>query len=463
MSNSADGLLKNIARVLSANFVVAFVGLVGSFIFPRILSIEAYAIYHTFTLYTGYITALHFGFASGMTIRYAGKNYNKINTAQYKSEIMLLLCIWGLFTLIFVVVSIPLKSEMLLYVALSIIPIGLVGSYKSFLQAWTRFRTFSVISSLLAVIVPVTAIIYYLITHDLPGNIYIIIFLVINWIATVYVFFEILKKIKGVKSAKIFSKYNLETEKIGFAILIGNYINILLTSADKQFVKWFFSTNEFAFYSFAMSMQSIMTVFITSIAQPLFPAMAQGKFKDEDYSQIKDLLFIFGSLSGCAYFVLSIVVNQFIVKYIPSLEVIGIYFVVFPVMAVINCLYINLYKIKEMMKTYVVTLAGVLLIAVLLNTAFTYWFGKYTGVAIATTITYFIWFFIGVVQFKFIKISAKDIIYLVIYIVIFFSITRFENDYLGFIIYLASIVTLDSVCYGKILMQYSSKLLRRKF
>ena len=461
MSNSADGLLKNIARVLSANFVVAFVGLVGSFIFPRILSIEAYAIYHTFTLYTGYITALHFGFASGMTIRYAGKNYNKINTAQYKSEIMLLLCIWGLFTLIFVVVSIPLKSEMLLYVALSIIPIGLVGSYKSFLQAWTRFRTFSVISSLLAVIVPVTAIIYYLITHDLPGNIYIIIFLVINWIATVYVFFEIL--IKGVKSAKIFSKYNLETEKIGFAILIGNYINILLTSADKQFVKWFFSTNEFAFYSFAMSMQSIMTVFITSIAQPLFPAMAQGKFKDEDYSQIKDLLFIFGSLSGCAYFVLSIVVNQFIVKYIPSLEVIGIYFVVFPVMAVINCLYINLYKIKEMMKTYVVTLAGVLLIAVLLNTAFTYWFGKYTGVAIATTITYFIWFFIGVVQFKFIKISAKDIIYLVIYIVIFFSVTRFENDYLGFIIYLASIVTLDSVCYGKILMQYSSKLLRRKF
>lgn len=463
MSNNADGLLKNIARVLSANFVVAFVGLVGSFIFPRILSIEAYAIYHTFTLYTGYITALHFGFASGMTIRYAGKNYNKINTAQYKSEIMLLLCIWGLFTLIFVVVSIPLKSEMLLYVAFSIIPIGLVGSYKSFLQAWTRFRTFSVISSLLAVIVPVTAIIYYLTTHDLPGNIYIIIFLVINWIATVYVLFEILKKIKGVKSAKIFSKYNLETEKIGFAILIGNYINILLTSADKQFVKWFFSTNEFAFYSFAMSMQSIMTVFITSIAQPLFPAMAQGKFKDEDYSQIKDLLFIFGSLSGCAYFVLSIVVNQFIVKYIPSLEVIGIYFVVFPVMAVINCLYINLYKIKEMMKTYVVTLAGVLLIAVLLNTAFTYWFGKYTGVAIATTITYFIWFFIGVVQFKFIKISAKDIIYLVIYIVIFFSVTRFENDYLGFIIYLALIVTLDSVCYGKILMQYSGKLLRRKF
>lgn len=36
-----------------------------------------------------------------------------------------------------------------------------------------------------------------------------------------------------------------------------------------------------AYYSFGMSMQSLMTVFIISIAQPLFPAMAQGKFKDE--------------------------------------------------------------------------------------------------------------------------------------------------------------------------------------
>lgn len=462
MSNNADKLLKNIARVLSANFIVALVGFIGSFIFPKILTIEAYAIYHTFTLYTGYITALHLGFASGMTIKYAGENYRDIDVAQYKSEIRVLLFLWGAFTILFAAIALFQKNEMLLYVALAVIPVGLVGSYKSFLQSWTRFKTFSAISTILAVLVPVVAIGYYLINHNLPGSIYILIFLAVNWIVTLYVLIEIWKKVRGVKSNKLITKANIETEKIGIAILIGNYINILLTSVDKQFVKWFFSTNEFAYYSFAMSMQSIMTVFITSIAQPLFPAMAQGKFKDEEYSLIKDLLFIFGSLSGCAYFLLSIIVNKFIVKYIPSLEVIGIYFVIFPVMAVINCLYINLYKIKGMMKTYVTTLTGILTIAVVLNACFIYIFGNYTGVALATTITYFLWFFVGAIQFKFINVKQKDIIYLLIYMAIFFFTTKYLNDYIGFALYFTLILGLNIIFYGKEMIKYGRGLLQNR-
>ena len=45
-----NSLVKNIVRVLSANFWVAAIGFIGSFIFPRILTIDAYALYHTFTL-----------------------------------------------------------------------------------------------------------------------------------------------------------------------------------------------------------------------------------------------------------------------------------------------------------------------------------------------------------------------------------------------------------------------------
>ena len=58
----------NIFRALSANFIVAIVGFLGSFIFPRILTINDYALYHTFTLYLSYITILHLGFPSGMAL-----------------------------------------------------------------------------------------------------------------------------------------------------------------------------------------------------------------------------------------------------------------------------------------------------------------------------------------------------------------------------------------------------------
>lgn len=40
MLKKHDGLIGNILRVLSANFWVAFIGLLSSFVFPKILTID---------------------------------------------------------------------------------------------------------------------------------------------------------------------------------------------------------------------------------------------------------------------------------------------------------------------------------------------------------------------------------------------------------------------------------------
>lgn len=84
--NKNESLTGNIVKVLSANFWVAVDRIVGSFIFHKILSIEGYALYHTFTLYVSYIGILHLGFPSGMAIKYAGKNYETLDKNQYKQK-----------------------------------------------------------------------------------------------------------------------------------------------------------------------------------------------------------------------------------------------------------------------------------------------------------------------------------------------------------------------------------------
>lgn len=443
----SDGLMKNILRVLSANFWVALIGFASSFIFPKILTIDDYAFYHTFTLYLTYITILHLGFPSGMVINYAGMNYDEIDKSQYKAEIELIGIILVLFTTFFLILSAILHNRMLAFIALAIIPYDLIGSYKALLQAWNRFKEFSIISTVVASIIPIVAFLYYIIEGILPGDIYICIFLTTYWLVAIFIITEIGKKIKGVKANSILTRVNWITEKTGIVFVLGNYINALFVSSDKQFVKWFFDNSYFAFYSFGMSMQALMTVFITSIAQPLFPAMAQGKFKDEDYNGIKELLIIFGSLSGCAYFVTLIIVKNFIPKYIESLDVVGIYFVVFPAMAVVNCLYINLYKIKNLMQQYIKTLIGIFCVAVVLNTLAVCFYRKYTGVSVATTITYYIWFFGGFKQFKFLRLTFQDIVYLILYIIGFFFITRNASGFLGILFYLTFIVLLVLVCY----------------
>ena len=459
MKNKTNSLLiKNITRVLSANFLVAMVGFLGSFIFPKILTIESYALYHTFTLYVSYIGILHLGFPSGLSVKYAGKNYEDIDNKQYKTEISLIILILSFFSITFFGIYCFVRNKMLCYISLAIIPVCIISSYKALFQAWNRFKTYTKVSTIVSVAVPLVALLYYLINKVLPGDIYIIIYLIVYWIVAIILIMLDFKKIKNTKRNKFITKENLQTEKTGIALMLGNYINTLFVSVDKQFVKIFFSVTEFAYYSFGMSMQALMTVFITSVAQPLFPAMAAGKFNDEEYDDIKKMLLIFGSFSGCAYFATDIIVNMFIDKYIGSLEIVGIYFVVFPAMAVINCLYINLYKIKGLMKTYIKTLIGIFIIAISLNALFISLIGDFAGVAIATTITYYIWFLIGIKQFKFLKLSKKDVIYIIIYTIGFFIITRNMNAYIGIILYLLFILLLIFACYKKEVFNYIYKL-----
>jgi O-antigen/teichoic acid export membrane protein len=449
LSIKNTSLKNNILRVLSANFWVALIGFASSFVFPRILTIDDFALYHTFTLYLTYITILHLGFPSGLVIKYAGKNYEDIDEKQYKTEVYIIGIILGSFTILFFLLSLFLHNKMIVYIALAIIPYDLVGSYKALLQAWSNFKKFSILSTLVATLIPVLAFLWYVLRGTLPGNVYICIYLTIYWCVSFFVIMEILKKIRGAQARPILSRENWETEKNGIILVLGNYINILFVSADKQFVKWFFDNSRFAYYSFGMSMQALMTVFITSIAQPLFPAMAQGKFRKGDYNQIKELLIIFGSLSGCAYFATAIIVRNFIPKYVESLSVVGIYFVVFPAMAVVNCLYINLYKIMNLMKKYIITLVGILVTAVILNSIAVKVYPFYTGISIATTITYYIWFLIGFKQFVFLKLKFSDVAYLVIYTMGFFLITRNVDNYLGIPVYLLFIAGLVSLFYRK--------------
>ncbi len=453
-------LLSNIARVLSANFWAALIGFAGSFIFPKILEIEDYALYQTFTLYVGYIAILHLGFPSGMVINYVGQRYEDVDKKQYKSEVKLLMFILSLFTLCFLMLFLVSRNKMVAYIVLAIIPIGVVNSYKSLFQAWSEFQKYTRISTFIATAIPIIALLYYAITRELPGEVYILVYLFIHWIITLIILINTYRFIKDVKGSRMFSKMNWKTEQTGIILVLGNYVNTLFNSTGKQFVQLFFSTSDFAFYSFGMSMQTLMTVFITSISQPLFPEMAKGEFSNEDYNSIKEMLFIFGSFSGCAYFVTSIIVRNFIHKYIGSLEIVGIYFVVFPAMAVINCLYLNLYKIKGMIREYIVTLVGVLVLSIVLDALFIKISGHFSGVAIATTITYYIWLGVGLKQFRFLKLKLADLIYLIVYIGGFFAITRNLDDYTGIVLYFLFICILSLLCYRKTISYFLTKMKR---
>lgn len=429
-------MLKNIIKILFSNVVLLFIGLINSFIFPILLTIEDYAYYQEYMLYISYVNICHLGIASGMFLNYAGKNYKKIDKQQYKSEIYLIYIVLIIFTFIGLFIYDITNKALLFYTAVTIIPQCLIASFLALYQAWERFSMYSIINILPKLIFTVFVLFMYWITKTINIDWVIISYIIISWSICMYFNIEFISFTKNVTLNKIFSKTNKNTVWNGFLITLGNYVNLLFHSIDKQFVSIFYSIASFALYSFAMSMQNFMLLFITALSTPFYPRLAKEDVSEEYIKTLKELLLIFGAYSGCVYFVISYFIKHFVTKYTDSLIIVAIFFAVFPAMAVINVLYINLYKIRKLLKRYILTLVGILFLVGILDYISILIVNDYIGISIATLIVYYIWMIYSQFDFKDININKIDYIFLFGFFIIYItSVIVISNDVLGFILY----------------------------
>lgn len=454
-------MLKNVIKVLLSNGAIAAIGLINSFLFPLILTTTDYATYQEYMLYISYINICHLGIASGMFLNYAGNKYSSIDKKQYKSGIYLLFLTLAGFTGIGIIVFAISQNILFLYTVITIIPQCLIASFQALYQAWERFTEYSIINVLPKLLLSISMGVSFF-TGIANGNTAILSYIVIVWGITLYFIYEFIRDTRGIKTNKIFSKKNGKTTWNGLLITVGNYINILFHSIDKQFVLLIYSKESFALYSFAMSLQNIMMIFITALANPFYVRFAKGGIDRDKIGRMKELLFIFGAYSGCAFFAVSFVVDKFISKYSGALIVCAMFFAVFPAMAVINVLYINLYKVQQKLKKYIVTLVGMLAVATVANTIAVIFHGDYIGISLATMVCYYIWLFYSQHHFEEISIRLKDIFYLIGFMIIYFSsVTLIKNAIIGFMAYAALISLWNCLLYKKTVSHLKTYLFKR--
>lgn len=454
---------KNIIKVLTSNVVIAFIGITTSFVFPKIMDFNSYAEYQTFNLYLSYIAVCQMGISTGMVINYAGKDYKSMDKKQYKSEIFLLLFIQMIFEFIGIVITVFTKSNVLKLLCYILIPYQITESYKSLYQAWNKFTIYSIINTIIPLFRVCLAFILFFVKKELSGQSLIDITIIAYAAISIYFMVEFCRVTRNIKAITLFNRRNRETMILGIKIMIGNYLDIIFKTIDKLYIKLFFSTYQFALYSFTLTVQNIMKIFISSIAQPMLPELAIGKVDEQNMNKYKEMLIIFGSLSGCAYFVCAMVIMYFLPDYIYSLDIMHVYFLVFPSLAVINCLFLNLYKIRKETKSYVTSLVIILALAIVLDA--TVVLLKYDSIyiAVATVIVYYIWLIYGCRHFDFLKLKNNDIMYLFTFALIYGITKHLNHLVLGLLLYTAGISVCALLFYNETSMQillYSKKFLR---
>lgn len=440
------GLKRNILRVFSANFLSMISGVLIGFIVPAVLSVDGYSNLKTYTFYISYIGFLHLGFIDGMYIKYGGKSINDINKEEFKLEHTIFIISQFVATLIFLILAFVKKDIIIFFIAISIIPINSLSFYKLFYQSIGEFKIYANISYIYTIVYLILNILLAIIIKSTDYKLYCLAGIIANIIVFVYLEYSYFKVFSAIKIK--YTKKVWENIKVGFFILLGNLAVVLFYGLDRWFIKVFYSVNDFAYYSFAVSMLNVINVLIGAISVTFYNYLVKEEI-EENIKKLKKYLIVVGCFASFGFFVLSGIVNIILKKYIPSLDIIAISFAAYPYMIIINALFINLYKSRKKEKKYLKVVIFMLLISFIYNSIAKIISNNPVSIAMATTIAFITWYIYSSTDFKYLKSDLQESIFLLINLISFILCAHYLNWIIGGSIYLIIIVITSMIFLKK--------------
>lgn len=432
-------LKKSIAKVFSANFLQLISSLIVGFIVPVILSIEGYANLKTYTLYVSYIGFFHLGFIDGLYIKYGGKKLENINKSILKGEHNFLIIFELIVSIILFICSLIAQNMVLFLFSISILPIMIQTFHKSFNQATGNFDKYSKIMYTYTLTYMVLNILLALVFRNQNYILYCLTTFGANLISFLVFEIKFLKEYKNEKA--VITKDVWNNIKVGFFILLGNLSVVALFGIDKWFVKLFLTTEDFAYYSFAVSMLNIINTLVNAISITFYNYLFENN-SIEKTNKLKKYLVTLGGFASLGFFALAFIVNYFIKKYIPSLDIIAVTFAVFPYMILINALYVNLYKVNKNEKKYFKVVVSMLIISIIYNIIALLIFKNTTSIAFATILTLITWVIYSTHDLKNVTSDKKIYIYSFSLTIFFLLCAHYLNWLLGGCVYLVGYLIL---------------------
>ena len=387
----SDVLVYSFGQILLLIF-----GLIQSLIIPKYLPTADYGYWQLFLLYTAYVGILHFGFLDGILVRWAGREFKEIRPevpAAFRFLLLEQFLIVGILGLVLVAINFPSLD-----VALAVLANGIIVNFLMFFtftaQAVKQFKlvTAANISKGAIFLLLVLGLFFggvfgykYLYIATIVAGTVILILLI------VYLRDSLFSQTTCTKSLWGYGKENIS---IGVFVLLSNFITILLMTIDRLTVGSFFTITQFAQYTFAISMCTIVVAFVSAVSQVFFPYLSESspKTRIRAYQLLKPVVIIFWAGALVMYFPFTTWVNFYLPDYTPSLPIVAILLCMMGFSSQIQILHLNFFKAYHEQRLYF-TLAGLSLVcAVVLYLLAAKLFGTLVSIAIMAVISSLLWY-----------------------------------------------------------------------
>jgi O-antigen/teichoic acid export membrane protein len=323
---------KNFKYVFSSQVLVLAFGFLNALIVPSILSVNDFGYWQLYLFYASYVGVFALGFNDGIYLRYGSYEYEDLPHKRLRSSIRIHIIILLFF--LFLVLSYSLfiedskKQFALILVSFNILILGINGVFIYILQITNNMKKYSFYSVLpkiilmfgilLLVLLKVTSFKFF-VFFDVIGKSIVVISMIVYckelWIG-------------GNTNFKEAMNEYLSDVSIGIRLMLAQLMGMLVLGIGRFLVEWLGNIEDFAYYSFGITITNLILVMIASVSLLAYPTL---KRLEEDkypryFEKTNSILQKFILIIPLFYFFVAIIIPKVLPKYITVLDYLNILF-----------------------------------------------------------------------------------------------------------------------------------------
>lgn len=417
---------KDLFQVFLANVINLIISIGNTLLLPKILPILSYADIKTYTLYSSYVSLLHFGFIDGIYICYGGKENKDLSkyelTISYKAFLLFQIIISS----VTLIIALYIGDWCFILASLSILPINMRTLFVYFFQSLGEFRKYRLVLNFTTVGTFILNLFLLFVLHSIDAFHYIgvqISMMIISWLSFTFYMRGYYEKVKTDLSTYLHTI--IKYIRNGWIVLIGNTMTTWVVGIDRWFTKFLCSSEDFAYYSFGASMLNLINALTSAFSITFYRYFCRNNSK-EYVKRIRRYMIIIGSAFICLSKPIGEIITLLLPKYYQSIKVSYVLIGAQLFTIIINSIYTNLFKALNKQKEYLITMGVSTCIAIILNAlAFGVIKDDILGFAVATFFTTMIWLIICQFLMPAYKMEIDEWLYVAIALTMYFFIYQY--------------------------------------
>lgn len=325
--------LRNLKYSFAAQALILAIGVVKTFLVPVVLTVDSYAYWQLYLFYVGYIGFCYLGFNDGILLKYGSYEYEDLPFEKLRRSMQFYIAMLAVFACAVFAFSLTIadfqKAFVFHMIALCVVIYGLNGVFIYVFLITNQIKRHSLFSAVDAVGSFLGILLLLLLNQN---DFHILVYFVFTTKAISVVVMAVMcrKLLVGKHSSiRVGFREFVDNIRVGIFLMFAQIMGMLVTGLGRVFIEYGSALSDYAYYSFGMTILSIIMVAVTAVANVMYPTL--GRLEKPLLPKVFNRMYSFFNhfTAGVLllYFPAYVLVGLFFAKYDQMLEFFAILFV----------------------------------------------------------------------------------------------------------------------------------------